>query len=136
MIFSNFLGDSLEIFMDDFSVFRDDFGNFLSHLTKILEVCVRKRLVVSREKSHFMVQGGVVLGHLVWGKGLEVDKAKIEVLQNLPLLATLQDLHSFLGHVSFYQRFIRDFAKVSKPLTTLLCKDKDFIIDNEGEHVF
>ena len=77
-----------------------------------------------------------MLGHLVSGKGLEVDKAKIEVIQNLPLPTTLRDLRSFLGDVGFYRRFIRDFAKVSKPLSTLLCKDKDFFIDKEREHAF
>ena len=74
------------------------------------------------------MQERVVLRHLVLGKGLEVDKAKIDVIQNLPLLAILRDLRSSLGHVGFYRRFIWDFAKVSKPLTTLLCKDKDFFI--------
>ena len=135
-IFSNFLGDSLEVFMDDFSIFGNDFESCLAHLTKILEVCIRKRLVLSWEKSHLMVQEGVVLMHIVSGKGLEVDKAKIEVIQNLPLLGTVPDLRSFLGHVIFYQRFIHGFAKVSKPLTTLLCKDKDFIIDEEGKRAF
>ena len=77
-----------------------------------------------------------MLGHLVSGKGLEVDKAKIEVIQNLRLPPTLRDLRSFLGHVGFYRRFIRDFAKVFKPLTTLLYKDKDFFIDKEGERAF
>ena len=122
--------------MDDFSVFGNDFENCLAHLTKILEVCVRKQLVLSWEKSHFMVREGVVLGHIVSGKGLEVDKAKIEVIQNLPLPGTVKDFRSFLGHVGFYRRFIQDFIKVSKPLTTLLCKDKDFIIDEEGKHAF
>ena len=83
-----------------------------------------------------MVREGVVLGHIVSGKGLEVNKAKIEVIQNLPLPSTVKDLRSFLGHVGFYRRLIQDFAKVSKPLTTLLCKDKDFIIDEEGKHAF
>ena len=46
-IFSDFLGDSLEVFMDDFSVFGNDFESCLAHLTKILEVCVKKRLVLS-----------------------------------------------------------------------------------------
>ena len=95
-----------------------------------------KRLVLSWEKSHFMVREGVVLGHIVSGKGLEVDKVKIEVIQNLPLPNTVKDLRSFLGHVGFYRRFIQDFAKVSKPLTTLLCKDKDFIIDKEWKRAF
>ena len=88
-IFSNFLSDSLEVFMDDFSIFGDDFDSCLAHLTKILEVYVRKRLVLSWEKSHSMVREGVVLGHLVSSKGLEVVKAKIEVIQNLPLPTTL-----------------------------------------------
>ena len=88
--------------MDDFNVFGNDFESCLAHLTKILEVCVRKRLVLSWEKSHFMVQEGVVLGHIVLGKGLEVDKANIEVIQNLPLPGTVRDLRSLLGHVGFY----------------------------------
>ena len=122
--------------MDNFSVFGNDFESCLAYLTKILEVCIRKRLVLSWEKSHFMVRKGVVLGHIVSSKGLEVDKAKIEVIQNLPLPGTVRDLRSFLGHVGFYRRFIQDFAKVSKPLTILLCKDKDFIIDKEGKRTF
>ena len=88
-IFSDFLGDNLEVFMDDFFIFGNDFDSCLAHLTKILEVCVRKRLVLSRERSHFMVREEVVLGHIIWGKGPEVDKVEIEVIQNLFLLATL-----------------------------------------------
>ena len=97
---------------------------------------MRKQLVLIWEKSHFMVREGVVLGHIVLGKGLKVDKAKIEVIQNLPLPNTVKDLRSFFGHVNFYRRFIQDFAKVSKPLTTLLYKDKDFIINEEGRRTF
>ena len=122
-IFSDFLGNSLKVLMDDFSVFENDFESCLAYLTKILDVCIRKRLVLSWEKSHFMVREGVVFGHIVFGKGLEVDKAKIEVIQNLPLLGPVRDLRSFLGHVGIYRRFMQDFSKVSKPLTTLLCKD-------------
>ena len=64
-IFSNFLADSLEVFMNDFSIFGDNFDNYLAHLTKILKVCIRKRLVLSWDKSHFMVREGVLPGHLV-----------------------------------------------------------------------
>ena len=79
-IFFDFLGESLEVFMDDFSIFGNDFDSCLAHLTNILEVCFKKWLVLSWEKSHIMVREGVVLGHLVSSKGLEVDKAKIEVI--------------------------------------------------------
>ena len=66
--------------MDDFSVFGPSFDACLEHLTQILDVCVKKCLVLSWEKSHFMVIEGIVLGHLVSRKGLEVDKAKVEVI--------------------------------------------------------
>ena len=69
--------------MDDFSIFGLSFDACLEHLTQILDVCVKKRLVLSWEKSHFMVREGIVLGHLVSSKGLEVDKAKVEVIQDL-----------------------------------------------------
>ena len=77
-----------------------------------------------------------MLGHIVLGKGLEVDKDKIEVIQNLPLPAIIRNLRSFLGHVGFYRRFIHDFVKVSKPFTTLLYKDEGFIIDEQGKRAF
>ena len=83
-----------------------------------------------------MVREGIVLRHLVSSKGLEVDKAKVEVIQDLALQKSIRELRSFLGNVGFYRRFIRDFAKVLKPLTSLLCKDKDFIIEDEGKEAF
>ena len=122
--------------MDDFLVFRPSFDACLEHLTQILDVYVKKCLVLSWEKSHFMVREGIVFGHLVSSKGLEVDKAKVEVIQDLALSKWIRELRSFLGHVGFYQHFIYDFAKVSKPLTSLLCKEKDFLIEEEGKHAF
>ena len=79
-IFSDFIGESMEVFMDDFSVFGPSFDACLEHLTQILDVCVKKCRVLSWEKSHFMVREGIVLGHLVSSKGLELDKAKVEVI--------------------------------------------------------
>ena len=65
-----------------------------------------------------------------------MDKAKVEVIQDLSLPKSIRELRSFLGHVGFYRCFTHDFAKVSKPLTSLLCKEKDFIIEEEGKHAF
>ena len=79
-IFPNFIGESMEVFMDNFLIFGSSFDACLEHLTQILDVCVKKRLVLSWEKSHFMVREGIVLGHLVSSKGLEVEKAKVEVI--------------------------------------------------------
>ena len=65
-----------------------------------------------------------------------INKAKVEVIQDLALPKSIRELRSFIGHVGFYRRFIQDFPKVSKPLTSLLCKEKYFIIEEEGKHAF
>ncbi|XP_022864670.1 uncharacterized protein LOC111384595, partial [Olea europaea var. sylvestris] len=88
-------------------------------------------LVLNWEKCHFMVQDGIVLGHKVSAKGIEVDKAKIQVIEKLPLPTSLKGVRSFLGHAGFYRRFIKDFSKITKPLCNLLMKEVSFEFDEE-----
>ena len=66
---------------------------------------------------------GVVLGHTISRRGIEVDKAKVEVIAKLPPPKSINDIRSFLGHVGFYRQFIKDFSKIVRPLTNLLAKD-------------
>ena len=73
-----------------------------------------------------MVREGIVLGHLVSKRGIEVDRVKIEVIEQLPPAINIREIHRFLGHASFYRRFIKDFSHIAKPLTNLLAKDFPF----------
>nr|GFA59034.1 reverse transcriptase domain-containing protein [Tanacetum cinerariifolium] len=88
------------------------------------------------EKSHFMEKEGIVLGHKISKKGIEVDKAKIEVISKLPHPTTVKGIRSFLEHAGFYRRFIKDFSKISRPMTNLLEKNSPFIISNECIQAF
>ena len=135
-MFSELVGDCLEIFMDDFSIFSSSFESCLSHLTCILQLCIQFNLVFSWEKSHFTVQERIALCHQVSKRGLEVDKAKIEVIKSLPLPSNLKEVRSFLGHTGFYRRFIQNYAHISKPLTNLLSKDTEFIVDEPVKSAF
>ena len=76
-----------------------------------------------------MVQEGIVLGHRISKKGIEVDKAKIEVIEKLPPPNSVKGIQIFLGHAGFYRRFIKDFPKISKPLCQLLEHNRDFKFD-------
>ncbi|CAL2225506.1 unnamed protein product [Prunus armeniaca] len=73
-----------------------------------------------------MVTFGIVLGHIVSHKGIEVDKSKIDLIANLPIPKTVKDIRSFLGHASFYRRFIQNFSAIARPLNNLLEKDAKF----------
>ena len=92
----------------------------------MLNRCEEKNLILNWEKCHFMVSKGIVLGHIVSSQGIEVDKAKIELIANLPTPKTLKDIRSFLGHAGFYRRFIKDFSAISRPICNLLSKDNSF----------
>ncbi|KAH9727218.1 hypothetical protein KPL70_008578 [Citrus sinensis] len=82
------------------------------------------------------LDAGIVLGHKVSKDGIEVDKAKIEVIDKLPPPTSVKRIRSFLGHVGFYRRFIKDFSKVAKPLCSLLEHDKPFFFDKECHQAF
>nr|GEX71726.1 retrovirus-related Pol polyprotein from transposon 297 family [Tanacetum cinerariifolium] len=69
-------------------------------------------------------------------RGIEVDKAKIEVILKLPHTTTIKGIRSFLGHAGFYRRFIKDFSKISRPMTHLLEKNLPFIFSNECIQAF
>jgi hypothetical protein len=120
----------MEVFMDDFSVYGKTFDDCLENLDKVLQRCEEKHLVLNWEKCHFMVREGIVLGHLVFEQGIEVDRAKIEVIEQLPPPVNIRGIHSFLGHAGFYRRFIKDFSHIARPLTNLLAKDVPFEFDD------
>ena len=88
-------------------------------------------LVLNWEKCHFMVQEGIVLGYKGSKNGIEIDKIKIEVIDKLPTPTSIKRIRSFLGHVRFYRRFIKDFSKVAKPLCLLLEHDKLLHFDKD-----
>nr|GEV44093.1 reverse transcriptase domain-containing protein [Tanacetum cinerariifolium] len=83
-----------------------------------------------------MVKERIVLGHKISKKGIEVDKEKIEVISKLPHPTTVKGICRFLGHAGFYRRFIKDFSKISRPMTHLLEKNSPFIFSNECIQAF
>ncbi|GKA36835.1 reverse transcriptase domain-containing protein [Tanacetum coccineum] len=96
------------------------------HEDKMLNRCEETKLVLNWEKCHFMVKEGFVLGHKIYGKGIEVDKAEIDVIAKSPYSTNVKGVRSFLGHAGFYRRFIKDFSMISKPMNQLLMKDAKF----------
>ncbi|XP_045831120.1 uncharacterized protein LOC123922450 [Trifolium pratense] len=135
-IFADMMEDTIEVFMDDFSVFGKSFDKCLANLNAVLKRCISTNLVLNWEKCHFMVKEGIVLGHKISSKGIQVDQAKIEVIKELPPPVNVKGVRSFLGHAGFYRRFIKDFSKIAKPLSNLLVKENEFKFDDECLNAF
>ena len=135
-IFSDMVEKTIEIFVDDFSVMGNSFDNCLANLRAVLARCEETNLVLNWEKCHFMVQEGIVLGHRISARGIEVDKAKIEAIEKLPPPSSVKGIRSFLGHAGFYRRFIKDFSHIAKPLSNLLVQGIPFEFNSQCLHAF
>ncbi|RVW91780.1 Retrovirus-related Pol polyprotein from transposon 17.6 [Vitis vinifera] len=122
-IFSDMVERIMEVFMDDITIYGGTFEECLVNLEAVLKRCIEKDLMLNWEKCHFMVRQGIVLGHIISEKGIEVDKAKVELIAKLPSPTTVKGVRQFLSHAGFYRKFIQDFSKLSRPLYELLAKD-------------
>ncbi|RVW24370.1 Retrovirus-related Pol polyprotein from transposon 17.6 [Vitis vinifera] len=107
-IFSDMVERIMEVFMDDITIYGMPF-----HGTQ-----------------------GIVLGHIISKQGIEVDKAKVELIVKLPSPTNVKGVRQFLGHAGFYRRFIKDFSKLARPLCELLVKDAKFIWDDRCQRSF
>ncbi|CAN6441209.1 unnamed protein product [Victoria cruziana] len=114
-IFADMLDDTMVVFMDDFSIYGSSFDDCLQKLEKVLIRCEETNLVLSWEKSHFMVREGIVLGHIVSDRGIEVNKAKVETIVKLTPPSSVREVRSFLGHADHAALKYLMSKKDSKP---------------------
>ncbi|GAU47094.1 hypothetical protein TSUD_369270 [Trifolium subterraneum] len=135
-IFSDFIENCMEVFMDDFTIYGASFDACLTSLNLVLARCIETNLVLNFEKCHFVVEQGIVLGHIISEKGISVDPAKIDVISTLPYPSCIREIRSFLGHAGFYRHFIKDFSKIALPLSNLLKNDVTFNFDDACKQTF
>src|SRR3954454_12081863 len=83
-----------------------------------------------------MVNERIVLGHKISERSIEIDIAKVEAIEKMPYPRDVKGIRSIFGHAGFYRRFIKDFSKISKPLTNLLQKNVPFFFDDDCKEAF
>lgn len=99
--------------MDDFTTYGKTFEEAKENLDKVLQRCKDYNLSLNSEKCFMMMQEGVVLGHFIFPKGIEVDPTKIEVIHTLAIRAKLKKVRNFLGHARYYRCFIKYFSQIA-----------------------
>lgn len=134
-IFSKLIQSCMEVFMDDFIVYSSYFLKvciilkfFLKVASKLTLCLIIKNIILWLKK--------VVLGHLIFERGIQVDKSKIDIITPLSYPSSLREVDSFLGHGGFYKRYIKDFSKIVLSLSNLLQKDVSFVCNEKCNKSF
>lgn len=114
------IGKICFIYMDDIIIFAEDEDSHLKNISTIFETLEKANIKVQLDKCEFLKKEVEFLGFIISDSGIKTNPKRVEAIEKFPLPLTLKDLRSFLGLCNFYRRFIRDYAKISKPLTIYL----------------
>ncbi|RVW45762.1 Retrovirus-related Pol polyprotein from transposon 17.6 [Vitis vinifera] len=145
-ILSDMVERIMEVFMDDITIYG---GSQKSNALNGLQIGVEMKKLESLEADHSKLKANFAglrnqpllsyhesNHHVISEKGIEVDKAKVELIAKLPSPTTVKGVRQFLGHAEFYRKFIQDFSKLSRPLCELLAKDAKFVWDERCQKSF
>lgn len=121
-ILRNFIGKICVVYLDDILVFSSSLQEHTESLQKILSTLDNFNLKIQIDKSEFLRKDVEYLGHVITAEGVKPNPDKIKAIEQWPLPKNEKDLRGFLGTLSYYRRFIRDLAKISKPLSNQLRK--------------
>nr|GEU67876.1 reverse transcriptase domain-containing protein [Tanacetum cinerariifolium] len=119
--------------LDQTSRYSANYNDMTANRIDVIDMACEE---YSQEVLGFTDVIGIVLGHKISKNGIEVDKAKVDVIATLPHPTNVKGIRSFLGHAGFYQRFIQDFSKIARPMTHLLEKDTPFLFSKEYVEAF
>jgi hypothetical protein len=119
-IFFAFVETIGEILFSDFVTCGTSVDHYLYNLTKILQRCKEIDLMLNWEIFPFMIRQKTIFGKKKSEKGISLDELKVEIIEKLPRPQDVRGLNFFLGHASFYRKFIKNFAKMAVPLTVHL----------------
>jgi hypothetical protein len=114
------------VFIDDILVYSRSEEEHEGHLRLVLQKLRDHKLYAKLNKCEFWLKQVTFLGHVISKGGISVDPSKVQYVLSWKAPSSVNDIQSFLGLAGYYRRFIEGFSKISKPMTELLEKDKQF----------
>jgi hypothetical protein len=125
-VFMEYLDKFIVVFIDDILVYSRNKGEHEGHLRLVLQKLRDHKLYAKLSKCELWLKQVAFLGHVISKEGISVDPSKVQDVLSWKAPKSVSDIRSFLGLALYYQRFIEGFSKISKPMTELLEKDKQF----------
>lgn len=128
------IGKTCLVYMDDVVVFSTSLQEHIEKLKQVFERFRMCRLKVQLDKTEFLKKEAEFLGHIITPEGIKPNPKKLQAIEKYPIPKTTKQIKSFLGLIGYYRKFIKDFAKITKPITK--CLKKNAIIDpNNSEYI-
>ncbi|CAB4419687.1 unnamed protein product [Rhizophagus irregularis] len=135
-ILKEYIGEFVTVYLDDIMIYSRDFEEHLEHVDRVLNKLGENNMIAKLKKCQFGLRNINFLGHIVGKDGLRPDEKKVEKIKSIKKPETVTEVRSFLGLCSYYRRFIKDFAKIAKPLHNLTKKDTEFKWKEEQQVAF
>ncbi|SPC61973.1 related to pol protein [Ustilago sp. UG-2017b] len=138
-IFRDIIGVYVVVYLDDFLIFSDTEEAHVKHVTEVLTRLRSNRLFAKLSKCEFHTKTVEFLGYIIKPTGIEMDPGKVCTVKEWPMPESIHDIQRFLGFANFYWRFIAHFARIAKPLTSLVKPTehfKKFKLPEEAQQAF
>lgn len=129
-------GIELFVYMDDIVVYANSLEEHSRKLNTLLGRLQNAGLALQPEKCMFLRKEIAYLGHLITNEGVKPDPGKIKAVKSFPVPSNRKTIKSFLGLIGYYRRFIKDFARLAKPMTRLLKKSTPFFWNHAAQEAF
>jgi len=134
-VMDNVLGDLIGnvclVYLDDIIIFSPSLQKHISDIKLVFSKLLNANLKIQPAKCNFLRKEIDFLGHIVTQEGVKPNPNKIQAIKDFPCPKTIREIKSFLGLLGYYRKFIKDFAKITKPITRQLKGKKSIVIDDE-----
>ncbi|WVZ89468.1 LOW QUALITY PROTEIN: hypothetical protein U9M48_035871 [Paspalum notatum var. saurae] len=135
-VFMNELDKFVVVFIDDILIYSKSKEEHKEHLRIVLARLREHKLYAKFSKCAFWLKEVSFLGHILSEKGVAVDPSKVKDVLNWKQPETVTEIQSFLGLAGYYRRFIKDFSKTAKPMTSLTKKNAKYVWSSNCEEAF
>lgn len=119
-ILEEFIGKICYVYIDDVIIFSETEEQHMIDTRNIMQTLINANMKISSKKSKFFMKETEFLGYVVSYGSLKMDESKVKAIQEYPEPTTLKELRSFLGLSGYYRKFVKNYADITKPMTTLL----------------
>lgn len=135
-VLKELIGKKCLVYLDDIIIFSTSLQEHLESIKLVFEKLRQSNFKIQMDKCEFMKKEIAFLGHIITPEGIKPNPMKVDAIKNFPMPKTRKEIKCFVGLISYYRKFIKDLAKLTRPLTKCLKKGAEIIHDNEYIEAF